>query len=605
MTNTESEAALAAEISRLSDGKVAGITRHGPVLAQPVVMRETNPNTFVRWLSRRDTAVVIVLVVAWVASFAWFWLWWLEPAHWASRTGMIITSLLLLYLMCHSAYLLVTAVRLRKVDPSIPIPRVPVAYVVTRAPTEPWSMARDTLTAMLNQDYPFSYDVWLCDEDPSEEIYQWCGERDIRVSTRRGIPEYNRSEWPRRTRCKEGNLAYFYDRWGYRRYTVVVQLDCDHAPARKHLAEMVRPFADPAIGYVAAPSVCDSNATQSWSARGRLYREAPLHGASQLGHSEGLAPVIIGSHYAVRTSALREIGGIGPDLSEDCSTTLLFNSAGWQGAYAIDAEAHGEGPFTFADMAKQEFQWSRSLAGLLFGMLPLHIRRVRGRKRVRFAYMLSYYPLLGPTTVAGLALPPIAAMTGQPWLKVNYLAFLGHFWAMSACLLLLLFLLRRRCLLRPPNAPIMSWECWLYGLTRWPFVAWGAFAAFIQRVQPRQVFFRVTPKARSGLNHLPMRLVLPFLIITAVLSVAAIVGEMTTPQAGYVLLCIIGSGVYAVVSLTVPVLHMREISQAHSLHFGETVATARAPLAAAVATLIPLGFAIAVYPTYAADAFGW
>src|SRR5260370_32961171 len=106
---------------------------------------------------------------------------------------------------------------------------------------------------------------------------------------------------------------------------------------------MIRPFSDPAIGYVAAPSVCDANATGSWAARGRLHKEAIFHGAFQLGHSDGFAPVCIGSHYAVRTEALRQIGGIGPELAEDFSAPFLPDAAGWQGAVAIDAEAHGGG----------------------------------------------------------------------------------------------------------------------------------------------------------------------------------------------------------------------------------------------------------------------
>jgi cellulose synthase (UDP-forming) len=84
-----------------------------------------------------------------------------------------------------------------------------------------------TLLAMLSQRFDAPYDVWLCDEAPSEEVLTWCRGRGVRVSTRRGQPEYHRAQWPGRTKCKEGNLAFFYDRFGYRDYDVVAQLDCD------------------------------------------------------------------------------------------------------------------------------------------------------------------------------------------------------------------------------------------------------------------------------------------------------------------------------------------------------------------------------------------
>src|SRR5258706_12755580 len=412
--------------------------------------------------------------------------------------------------------------RLRKVNPDIAIPALRVAFAVTHAPSEPWPVVRRTLEAMQAQRYPLPFDVWICSERPTKEILDWCTERGVSVSTRDAEPAYQRENWPRRTRCKDGNLAYFYDCWAYRSYDVVVQLDCDHVPGRGCLAEMVRPFSDPAIGYVAAPSVCDANAGGSWAARGRLHKEATFHGAFQLGHSDGVAPLCIGSHYAVRTEALRQIGGIGPDLAEDFSTTFLLNAAGWHGAFAIDAEAHGDGPNTFPAMTVQEFQWSRSLTTILLGLVPRNLRRLPWRLRFRFLYALSYYGLLVSTTLVGLALGPIAAVAGQPCINVNYLGFLAHWWSISLWFILITALLRRRNLLRAPPGPLVSWENWLYSLTRWPFVALGICAALLLLVRPRPISFMVTPKEAGGLDPLPVKFVLPFTVISVLSSSAAI-----------------------------------------------------------------------------------
>ncbi|MGO6907962.1 glycosyltransferase, partial [Rhizobium ruizarguesonis] len=132
------------------------------------------------------------------------------------------------------------------------------------------------------------------------------------------------------------NLAFFNDHYGYSRYDFVAQLDADHVPAPDYLFNMLRPFADPKVGYVSAPSICDKNASESWSARGRLYAEASMHGSLQAGYNGGLAPLCIGSHYAVRTVALKQIGGLGPELAEDHSTTLMMNAGGWRGVHALD-----------------------------------------------------------------------------------------------------------------------------------------------------------------------------------------------------------------------------------------------------------------------------
>lgn len=579
---------------------VVALTASGPLLSgrrAPVV--RTRRQTFIPTLSRSDSVVVQALTVAWVVVFVAFWAWWLQPEHRVGWAGLIVNSVLLFYLSYLPSYFLVVVNRLRRVDPALGVPALRTAFVVTKAPSEPWSVASRTLLAMLDQRFPHSYDVWLCDEDPTPEVMDWCAGRGVQVSTRRGIPDYHRQEWPRRTRCKEGNLAYFYDQVGYRDYDVVAQLDCDHVPAPTYLAEMVRPFADPAIGYVAAPSVNDSNAPASWSARGRLHREATFHGPVQLGHADGLAPSCIGSHYTVRTQALRTIGGIGPELAEDFSTAFLLTSAGWKSAFAYTAEAHGEGPHTFAAMVTQEFQWSRSLVMLFMDMVPHHLGRLSWPLRVRFLFALSYYPLLSITTVAGLALPVIAAVSGAAWVNVNYFEFVARWMALNTCMLALTIFIRRRGLLRPPDAPIISWENWLYAFARWPFIAWGVVAAVLQKFRPRPLSFRVTPKTTGGLEPLPARLVLPYGVVSAVLSSAALIGEATTAAYGYVFLCVLGATCYGIVTVAVPLLHAREAARNASVGFASAVrSTVATPLVIAAAVVAPVLAAAAAYPSY-------
>ncbi|MFG3489567.1 glycosyltransferase family 2 protein [Streptomyces sp. NPDC047972] len=596
---------LGREIKALSYGRVASIGPDGPVLARPARGLVPRRTSFVKAFAPFDRFLVALLSLGWAACLVWFWAWWLEPSHRIGLLGLMVNSALLLYLTYLPVHFLVALIRMRRFDPAVEVPEVRTAFVVTRAPSEGWDIARTTLEAMLDQRFPYPYDVWLCDEDPTEEITAWCRAHGVAVSCRYGRADYHRAEWPRRTRCKEGNLAFFYDHWGYERYDVVAQLDCDHVPGPHYLSEVVRPFADPSVGYVAAPSVCDSNAGQSWAARGRLQREAMFHGPVQLGHSGGLAPVCIGSHYAVRTRALRDIGGLGPELAEDFSTTFLLTSAGWQGAFAIDAEAHGEGPITFGAMITQEFQWSRSLAVMLLGMLPRHLGRMPLKLRIRFAAALLYYPLLAVATVMGVLLPPIAAITGAPWINVNYLEFLAHFWSMSVWLILLTLLCRRRGLLRPADSPILSWEIWLFGLSRWPYVAWGVLAAVTQKVRPRQITFKVTPKKRDGLEPLPLRTVAPYLVITLFLSGAALVGQFTGPAVGYVFLCILGSAAYAVVTLAVGALHTRETARATGVPAFRALRTAAVPMTAGLLCLIPLALAIAVFPTYLTGFYAW
>jgi cellulose synthase/poly-beta-1,6-N-acetylglucosamine synthase-like glycosyltransferase len=594
---------IATQLFDRSGGNVISAPPGGPVLRPPGEVRRVQDGLFVPALSRGDRILMAALTIGWLVCLLAFWSWWFEPPHRAEVFGTIVNSTLLIYLSVLPASFVIAANRLRRVDPATAVPVTRVAFVVTRAPSEPWPVARTTLTAMLAQDFPGDFDVWLCDEDPSDEIAQWCRSQGVSLSTRRAEPDYHRADWPRRTRCKEGNLAWFYDTVGYRRYDVVAQLDCDHVPEPEYLAEMVRPFADPAIGFVAAPSVCDANAAESWAARSRLYREAFFHGPYQAGHNDGLSPACIGSHYAVRTRALSDIGGVGPELAEDFSTSFLLTSAGWHGAFALDAHARGDGPHTFAAMITQEFQWSRSLHTLAFEMLPSHVGRLSWRLRIRYANALFHYALLALTTLVGLSLPPIAAITGINWVHVNYLQFLVRWGAVAVWPLGMAFLLRHRRLMRPRRAPVLSWEAWLGAMSRWPFIAWGVAASTWSLIRPRVITFKVTPKTRDGLEPLPVQPLLPYLAITIVMSVAALIGERNPASVGYVFLCLFAGTCYCVVALAVSLLHARETARAAGAAFLVAVrATVRKPLLISLAATPPLVLAIALYPAYAMHA---
>jgi cellulose synthase/poly-beta-1,6-N-acetylglucosamine synthase-like glycosyltransferase len=531
----------------------------------------------------RSRIVVRALLVLWVLDVVSFWWWWLTPSHQVSAERLGIDSFLLGYVTVVMPLLPVWYLkRSRRIRRDVAVPSARVAMVVTKAPSEPWSVVLETLEAMRAQQYPLPYDVWLCDEDPTVEAERWCADNGVRLSTRRGVADYQRSSWPRREKCKEGNLAYFYDHWGYKEYDLVAQLDADHVPAPTYLAEMMRPFTSPAVGYVAAPSICDTNASHSWAARGRLYKESSLHGPSQAGCNDGFAPVCIGSHYAVRTAAIRQIGGIGPELAEDFTTSFLLNASGWEGAFALDAEAHGEGPPTFAAMLVQEFQWSRSLMTATLDLLPKKWAALPWRLRMRFAMALSYYPMLAVTTILGLALVPIAAVSGQPWMKVNYLEFIGRWILLSLPLLAVTLIFRRKQALRPVDTKVLSWEVWLFALTRWPYVAWGICAAFKAKLRPSQVTFKVTPKGKHGLDRLPVRLVIPYLVVATVASGAVLLRSANRSVHGYVLLGLLQAATYLVVTLTVVVLHVRETRRYTESTWRQAVPTVAGPSVALV-----------------------
>ncbi|TIP30135.1 MAG: glycosyltransferase [Mesorhizobium sp.] len=505
----------------------------------------------------RKRVEYIMGAVLWAMAVAFFWQWWVFGATHTNMVGSILVTALLAWITLLPVYFITIFFNARRPHGRLRISAGSrVAMVVTKAPSEPFAVVAETLRAMLAQNVP--HDTWLADEDPSPATLAWCREHGVFVSTRKSRADYHRQSWPRRTRCKEGNLAFFYDHYGYDQYDFVSQLDADHVPEPDYLYNMLRPFADPTIGYVSAPSICDRNAHESWSARGRLYIEASMHGSLQAGYNNGFAPVCIGSHYAVRTAALKEIGGLGPELAEDHSTTLFMNAYGWRGAHALDAIAHGDGPRTFADLVTQEFQWSRSLVTILLQYSPKLIGHLPLRLKIQFLFSQFWYPLYAFFLALTFLLPVIVLVQGDNFVNVTYPEFLLHFMPQSLMILLLAFWWRSSRTFRPIDGKIFSWEAMLFLLARWPWVLAGTFAAFRDWMTGSFVDFRVTPKGTSEVDPLPFRVLAPYAFVVLISILPVVFVQDAYQTRGFFVFAIINACFYLLLIFMILLQHGRE-----------------------------------------------
>lgn len=542
-------------------------------------------------LLRADLRIATtMLAAAWGVGALLFATWWLRQPGATLSAGWIVTTLVMAtYVLVLPMWMFAFVARARRPHPDLRLPAdARLAMVVTKAPSEPWPMVRDTLRAMLEQDIDHAYDVWLADEDPGPQAIDWCAAHGVGVCTRRDAgPEYHRDTWPRRRRCKEGNLAYFYDTVGYDRYDVVSQLDADHVPDADYLRRLTAPFADPGVGYVAAPSICDLNASRSWAARGRLHEEAMLHGVIHAGANGGYAPSCIGSHYAIRTAAIREIGGLGPDLAEDFSTTLLLSAAGWDGAFAIDAIAHGRGPDTVADCLTQELQWSRSMMTLLLTIGPGAWRRLTPRRKVRLGFCLIWYPTISVVAVAAHVLPLWALLQGHPLVAAGLGGYLVHLLLVESAVIGTLLIVRRSGAMRPHDAPIISWELLLYRMIRWPWIALGVLTALYVVATKRTLTWKVTPKGADALGRpLDLRVLLPPLLVIALFALPVMLVPHPGAAGGYVLFSIFGACAYAAATAALVLLHRRENPQARGVAVGDRQLVTSGPVALATVALV-------------------
>jgi cellulose synthase (UDP-forming) len=522
---------------------------------ETVARRDPMPRYTRRLLVGRRRAKYDGLVVLWAGSAIWFWVWWLDPAHILPGLRYWVATVAFGWLFVMQAYFVLIFRRAVVPDATPLDPAVTrVAMVVTKAPSEPFSLVRRTLEAMLAQTYP--HDTWLADEDPQPDTIAWCAAHGVRISTRRDRPDYHRKEWPRRTRCKEGNLAFFYDEVGYDRYDFVSQLDADHVPSATYLFEIMRGFADPGVGYVSAPSICAANAPQSWAARARLDTEAGFHGIFQAGYAGVLAPMCIGSHYAVRTRALRAVGGLGPELAEDHSTTMLLNSGGWRGVHALDAIAVGDGPATIADLCTQEFQWSRSLLSILLRHTPAYLATLPVRLKIQTVFCQLWYPLFALFMVVMYLIPIMAVIFDMRYADVTYPAFVAHAIWPAVVVTVMAYAIRADGYFRPQTAKVLGWEKALFLAIQWPWVLWGCLMALRDRLVGGFVDFRITPKGEAAQAVLPLRIVLPYagLALGCILPVLLVDGIQEAK--GFYILSLLNGTIYAVITAVIVIHHV-------------------------------------------------
>lgn len=497
------------------------------------------------------------IVLLWLSAAAWFWLWWLQPQHVIAPFRYLLVSAAMLWIFAMQLYFLIIFLFARRSVAPDPVPgQWRVAMVVTKTASEPFSVVRRTLEAMLAQDYP--HDTWLADEAPDAQTRAWCAAHGVKISSRMGVSAYHRPVWPRRTRCKEGNLAYFYDHYGYAAYDVVSQLDADHVPQPGYLREILRPFADPGVGYVSAPSICAANAATSWAARTRLYAEAAFHGGFQCGYTRLLTPMCIGSHYAVRTRALRQIGGLGPELAEDHSTTMFMAAHGWKGVHAIDAIAEGDGPANLPDIVTQEFQWSRSLLTLLLRHTPRYLSAMPWRMRFLFVLCQSWYAVFSLTMVLLYLLPILAVSFDIRFADVTYPAFIVHALAPTVVMVVFAYMMKADRLLRPFDARVIAWEKILFTCLQWPWVLLGCAMALRDRFTGDFVDFRITPKGEAASRALPGKVVGVYAVLALGAVIPVIVVDNLIEARGFYLLALINAALYLALLAVAIRRHMRE-----------------------------------------------
>jgi cellulose synthase (UDP-forming) len=478
-------------------------------------------------------------------------------------SGFLLTIAVVGIAFFRPAYFLYFLGRMRHVNPVLqPPPGLRVTFATTYVPgPEPIEVLERTVTAMCNQEgYP--HDVWVLDEGDTPEVREHCARLGAHVFSRKNIARYQSSVWPFKRKTKAGNYNAWLDWLAEHEihYDILIQMDTDHVPQPGYLIEMLRPFADPDLAYVAAPSIAMGNRSESWVVSGRYQLEAlgsPVH----MGYNAGFAPIINGSHAAFRLSSLYAIGGFQQTLAEDHHNTIRLNAEGFYGVYNPDATAIGQAPSSFADIMVQERQWARSAAQVFLAFLPSDFLKLSLGKRVQFAFVENWYAIISSTAFVIWLLPIIALIAQRPWAHVAFSGYLAWQVIITGWHLKVAGWAKSNGWYRPKDVSTLSWQVILFEITRWPHVFLGVVEAVVGCLSGRDFAFSVTPKGSRAGKPLPLRILAPYFVIIGG-SLAAVAQHLL--RAGpadvnhYMIIAIVTATLHLVALAAVIFLNARE-----------------------------------------------
>jgi len=141
---------------------------------------------------------------------------------------------------------------------------------------------------------------------------------------------------------------------------IVVVFDADHRPHPDVLRRLVRHFADPTVAAAQGRCVI-SNGGDSPIAHLVAIDYTAGYLVNEYGRQAvyGL-PAYGGANCAVRTSALRKLGGWSPlTVTEDTDLTMRLLLSGYRVRYDVTAVDEEEGVVTLGGYWRQRYRWSR------------------------------------------------------------------------------------------------------------------------------------------------------------------------------------------------------------------------------------------------------
>jgi len=329
-------------------------------------------------MTGRQRLVWTVSALVGAASLALFARFWFDPRRVEDATGVVprwvtvVLFVLLTLVVWHRVAMdTLGHVLSRRMGPASRVAGPPpvglkVAFITTFVPgSEPLSMLRATLTAMVAADY--DHDTWVLDEGDEAGARALCRELGVKHFSRKGISRYNQPDGRFAARTKGGNHNAWYDAHGHA-YDVVAQIDTDFIARRDFLTKTLGYFRDARTGWVVTPQIYGN--TDSLVAQGAAQQQVTFYGPLLRALSARGSALLLGANHVIRVSALKSVGWYEGHITEDLATGIKMHAAGWRSYYVPLPLAVGEGPTSWSAYFSQQARWAYGCFAVLFQVTP-------------------------------------------------------------------------------------------------------------------------------------------------------------------------------------------------------------------------------------------
>ena len=460
----------------------------------------------------RRTAVQRHLIVWVTCLLATFWVAWLMlPGHYPRfDRGFLLNAsngfvMVMVFVMEILKMVNVWSLGHATFRARYPIPveakdSLRVAFITTIVPSsEPFADVMPTLEAAQRIEYSRPIDVWLLDEGNDPLIIAQCRKMGINHFSRLDIPAYNQPIGPFRARSKGGNLNAWVAEHGAD-YDIIMGVDPDHRPLPNFAQRILGYFHDPTVAYVVGPQVY-ANVTENIVVRGAESQQFPFHSVIQPAANSYGTAMLVGTNYAIRTSALGHVGGFADSITEDMATGLNFhasrnpaNGHRYKSVYTPDVLAAGEGPASWGSYFTQQYRWSAGTFVVLRTNMRDCMRRMSLGQLFHYFLIMSFYPSQALSWLLAATAGVLNAWLGADGIFVN-----PQWWLLlsvdTLTLQLCLYFWNRRYNVSPYDDPE---GFGVIGMMMTVLSAPIYAVALINTVLGRDVKFNVTPKGSAG-----------------------------------------------------------------------------------------------------------